>query len=266
MTKVVFTDLDGSLLDHETYAWEAARPALDRLRGDAIPWVLVTSKTRAEVEVWRERLRNDHPFIVENGGAAFIPRGYFPFPIPGALVRGRYDVLEWGTAHRKLAAGLEKAAAAAACRVQSFHAMTTEEAAAACNLPPAEAALAQRREYDEPFLILDAGRATDLLHAIEAQGLRWTRGGRFFHVTGNNDKSEAVLALRNLFLCAAGQVLTIGLGDGWNDIPFLEVVDFPVIIRTPWASELKSRLPSAHVTAASGPAGWNQAVQDLLSR
>jgi mannosyl-3-phosphoglycerate phosphatase len=266
MAKVVFTDLDGTLLDRDDYSWEPAQPALDRLRQDGIPWVFVTSKTRAEVEVWRERLRNDHPFIVENGGAAFIPRGYFPFSIPGAMPRGRYDIIEWGTAYRRLAAALDHAAHAAECPVEAFHKMTLEEVAARCDLPLSQAVLAQQREYDEPFLILDAGRTKELLRAIEAQGLRWTRGGRFYHVCGNNDKSEAVQALRNLFLCAAGQVMTIGLGDGWNDVPFLEVVDFPVILPSPWAAEIKSRLPHARVPASSGPAGWNEAVQDLLSR
>ena len=78
---VIFTDLDGTLLDRETYTWEAARPALDRVKRQGIPWVLVTSKTRGEVEFWRRCLGNEHPFIVENGGAVFVPAGYFPFAI-----------------------------------------------------------------------------------------------------------------------------------------------------------------------------------------
>jgi len=56
---VVFTDLDGTLLDEETYSWEAAEPALAMLRERGIPWVMVTSKTRAEVEVLRERMGED---------------------------------------------------------------------------------------------------------------------------------------------------------------------------------------------------------------
>lgn len=35
---LVFTDLDGTLLDHDTYSWEAARPALDRLKRQQVPW------------------------------------------------------------------------------------------------------------------------------------------------------------------------------------------------------------------------------------
>src|SRR5512140_1450875 len=77
---VVITDLDGTLLDADTYAWEMARPALQQLKSRGIPLVLATSKTRAESEFWRSLLEIGDPFIVENGGAAFIPKDYFPFP------------------------------------------------------------------------------------------------------------------------------------------------------------------------------------------
>src|SRR5215469_2449579 len=60
---LVFTDLDGSLLDAQTYSWHAARPAIECLDKRGTPWILVTSKTRAEVEFWREKLGHRHPFI-----------------------------------------------------------------------------------------------------------------------------------------------------------------------------------------------------------
>src|SRR2546423_300740 len=70
---VVFTDLDGTLLDAETYRYDAARQGLDRLREHAIPLIICTSKTRAEVEPLRNELGNTDPFIVENGGALYVP-------------------------------------------------------------------------------------------------------------------------------------------------------------------------------------------------
>jgi len=262
---IVFTDLDGTLLDHNTYSWEAARPALDQLRRQKIPWMFVTSKTRAEVERLRTQLANTHPFVVENGGAAFVPQGYFPFPIHGATGRDGYNVCEWGTPYATLTAALDQAAQASGCRIDAFHRMSVEQTAAACDLPVDEAALAKEREYDEPFVVLDPQRQEALLAAIAARGFHTVRGGRFHHVCGNNDKAVAVRALRDLFQHAYGPVTTIGLGDGWNDLPFLEVVDTPVIIQSPSAAEMKARLPRARVTAQSGPAGWGQAILDLRS-
>lgn len=266
MRKVIFTDLDGTLLDRETYVWEPAVPALDYLRGNHIPLIFVTSKTRAEVEVLRQRLGNAHPFIVENGGAVFIPWGYFPFTIPRAAPRFGYEVIEWGSPYPALTAVLEAAAQESGCRVRSFHQMTVEQIAAACDLPAEEAALAKQREYDEPFSTLDPDCDERLLQALEAHGFHTTRGGRFYHVCGNNDKAVALRSLRELFERANGRITTIGLGDGWNDLPFLEIVDIPVIIRSPWAEEMVAVLPRALLTEHDGPRGWNQAILDLFGK
>ena len=75
---VVFSDLDGTLLDHETYGFEAARPALEALRARRIPLVLASSKTAAEIAPLRARLGfSGCPAIVENG-AGVLPGGAMP--------------------------------------------------------------------------------------------------------------------------------------------------------------------------------------------
>jgi hypothetical protein len=65
---VVFTDLDGTLLDHATYSFGPARPALDALAAAGVPVVLCTSKTRAGPSTG-DRPSRHAPFVVENGGA-----------------------------------------------------------------------------------------------------------------------------------------------------------------------------------------------------
>ena len=261
---LIFTDLDGTLLDRDTYAWDAARPALDRLRQRGIPWVLVTSKTRAEVEAWRRCLENEHPFIVENGGAAFVPAGYFPYAVGAGKRRACYEVLEWGAPYAELVADLQRASQASQCRVRGFHEMTPEEVAALCDLPLSQAVLAKQREYDEPFVILDSNRAGALAAAIEKQGRHCTRGGRFWHILGANDKALAVETLTALFEQGNAPVRTIGLGDGLNDASFLNIVAAPVLIRSARAAELKARVPHGLETDRPGPAGWNEAVLALI--
>ncbi|MEO8369323.1 MAG: HAD-IIB family hydrolase [Candidatus Solibacter sp.] len=261
---VIFTDLDGTLLDHNTYSWEAARPALDRLRLQGVPWILVTSKTRAEVEFWRRRLDNEHPFIIENGGGAFVPVGYFPFAARGGKRRDSYEVIEWGMPYEQLVADLQKASQTSHCRVRGFHEMTAEEVARLCNLPLEQAVLAKQREYDEPFVVLDPDRAGALAAAIGDLGRRSTRGGRFWHILGASDKAQAVEALSAIFGQGNTPVRTIGLGDGLNDASFLNVVAAPVLIRSPQAAELLVRVPRGAVTDLPGPEGWNAAVLALI--
>ena len=76
-TALVVSDLDGTLLHQETYSFDEALPGIASLKERQIPVILVSSKTRAEIEPIREALGLEDPFVVENGGAAYIPRGAF---------------------------------------------------------------------------------------------------------------------------------------------------------------------------------------------
>jgi mannosyl-3-phosphoglycerate phosphatase len=62
-----------------------------------------------------------------------------------------------------------------------------------------------------------------------------------------------------------GALETVGIGDSLNDIPFLLVVDRPVLVRRlPGGQEKQMRIPALVRTAADGPAGWNEAVLTIL--
>ncbi len=262
---LLITDLDGTLLDHDTYSFEAARPALKILKERRIPLVLCTSKTRAEVEVWRMRLGNRDPFIVENGGAVFIPAGLFPFATASTPTIGEYHVLELGTPYTKLVEALGAAASESGCRLLGFSDMTAQQVAEACGMSVEAADLAKKRDYDEPFLIRDIDRTDRLLTAIKKRGFHWTRGGRFHHIIGENDKAKAVELLVRLYRELDPELVTIGLGDGPNDVSFLLKVDLPILIRTPLVDQLRAAVPRARVTQYPGPRGWNEAVVKALA-
>ncbi len=58
---MVFTDLDGSLLDHHSYSFVAREPALDHLRLASISVVPASSKTAAEILLLRDALGTTDP-------------------------------------------------------------------------------------------------------------------------------------------------------------------------------------------------------------
>lgn len=269
---LIFTDLDGSLLDTETYSHEAAAEALALLEQRGATLILVSSKTRSEMEPLRRRLNNHHPFIVENGGALFIPRGTFSFPIAEASTRDGYEVVEIGTPYVTLRAALNRIREELGCRLRGFGDLTVEEVAHLTGLPTAEALLATQREYDEPFILEDEGVGWDrLLAAVATQGLRCTRGGRFYHVMGANDKGIASRRLMSWYERLAernGQrPVTIGIGDSLNDRPMLAEVDYPILVRKPDGSyDPDVQLPHLIRADGVGPVGWNRSLTALLSR
>jgi mannosyl-3-phosphoglycerate phosphatase len=265
---LVFSDLDGTLLDQCTYSFEAALPAIELLRRKKIPLIICTSKTRAEVEVVRYRLRNTDPFIVENGGAAFVPAGYLPGRIPGVKEDSPYLVIEFGTPYGKLLKAFVLIKDYAGGKARGFADLSVEEIADLTHLFRPEAALAKKREYDEPFLVEDPSLIPAIEQAAAAVGLRITRGGRFFHLTGDNDKGRAVRRLQALYArTAGGSLRSIGLGDSLNDLPLLAAVDFPVLVQKPdGRHDSAVRLPNLILAPGVGPEGWRAAVFDLVSR
>jgi mannosyl-3-phosphoglycerate phosphatase len=261
---VIFTDLDGTLLDPKTYSFDEARLALDEIRRRRIPLVLCSSKTRAEMEVCRKRLDNSDPFVVENGAATFVPAGYFKHPT-GGVVRGDYVVTAFGTPYPAVREEFVRLRNNMHVAVKGFGDMTVEEIASLTGLSLDEADLARTREYDEPFIFQHRPEER-FLRAIEEAGLHWTRG-KLYHIMGDHDKGKAVRMLKRWYERERGKLVTIGLGDGFNDLPLLAAVDHPVLIPKEDGS-YDSRVDVAGLIKAKGigPEGWNRAVQDLLNR
>jgi len=263
---VIFSDLDGCLLDAETYAWEPARPALELLRRRGIPLVLCSSKTRAEMEVHREEFGLGGPFIVENGGAVLIPEGYFPSAPGSRDPRDPYRRLPLGAAYARLTEALADIQGATGLRLRGFGEMSAEEVSRLTGLALEAARRAKAREYDEPFL---ADLRPDQVERLEAEvmrrGLALTRAGRFYHLSGRHDKGVAVDVLARLFRDRFPHVRTVGLGDGANDLPMLARVDLPVIIpRGPAQVDPALADRPWRVAPAAGPAGWGAAVQEIV--
>jgi len=105
---IIFTDLDGTLLDGLTYSYDKALHAVELLRKKQIPIVFCSSKTRKEQEIYRDELGLFHPFIVENGGGIFIPEGYFQFNFDYDKAKDGYLIIELGIPYREIRRVLEK--------------------------------------------------------------------------------------------------------------------------------------------------------------
>ena len=256
--------MDGCLLDHNTYEWAPALPALKTLERLGAKVILTTSKTRAEVEYWQRLLELRDPFIVENGGAVVAPEGGLPSVPDEARVERKSVVWVLGWPRNQVVHSLHRAAAESRCDIRGFSDMTVEEVASHTNMPVEEAHLACRREYSEPFLLLTPKREPALLRAFLMHGLKVTRGGRFYHAQRHSGKGEAVARVVGLFEESREDVVTIGLGDGLNDESFLRIVDYPVILRSGQTDELSRRVPHARVTKEAGPAAWGAAVLEIL--
>jgi mannosyl-3-phosphoglycerate phosphatase len=156
---IIFTDLDGTLLDYSNYSFEAAMPALQLIKEKNIPLIICSSKKRKEIEHYRKKLYNLHPFISENGGGVFIPKGYFNFQLsdPRLVIEEdkQYHLIRLGAKYSDLRNALNELRAEG-FDIKGFGDMTVEEVTALTGLNIDEAEMAKVRDFDEPFVF--AGR------------------------------------------------------------------------------------------------------------
>ncbi len=266
---IIFTDLDGTLLDYATYSFEKALPALRLLKERDIPLIICSSKTAKEIKYYREKLENVHPFISENGGGIFIPKNYFKFEIRNTeceiTEENNYLVIRLGAPYYDLRKTLEELRNEGFA-VKGFGDMTVREIAETAQMSIAEAGMAKERDFDEPFIFEGNEKDTRrLFETIAEKGFHCTKG-QFFHILGNTDKGKSVSILIDSYAKAFGEVTTIAFGDSPNDVPMLENVEYPIIVQRPDKTYgVSGDIPNLRKIDGIGSAGWNKAIIELLS-
>lgn len=268
MKTIIFTDLDGTLLDRNTYSYQKALPLVKKLKRKETPIIFCTAKTRAENEYYQKKLKISDPFIVENGGAIFIPKDYFSFSFNYQKNKYKYKVIELGESYTRLRSALRKIRKETGFKIKGFGDMTTKEVAKDSGLPIKLAKLAKMKEYNESFNFYEEPKKERILtQKIKKADLRLTHGGRYYDIIGKNaDKGKAVRILTKLLKKKFGRIKTIGLGDSLNDVSMLKVVDVPILVQKPtgnWDRRIKSK--KIIKIKGVGPQGWIMAVKKFVT-
>lgn len=252
----IFTDLDGTLLNHHDYSWDAARPALSKLAERNIPVILCTSKTAAEVTAIQTAMALTWPFIVENGSAIIFSKEHYEHKQNDYFFGKRYkDILKQLHTLRRHSG----------YPFTGFYDMSTAAVAAATGLTAQQAELSKKRLCSEPLLW---NGDTEQLRQFEIDlgenGIRLLRGGRFFHAIDIKCGKGIALHWYMTHFQEGKDRVSVALGDGPNDTEMMEAADLAVII--PSLSGLAPAPRKNRIIHAEepGPAGWNKVILELL--
>jgi mannosyl-3-phosphoglycerate phosphatase len=260
---VVFTDLDGTLLEHNLYSFAPAKNALALLREKKIPVVFVTSKTRKETEHWRKKTGNLHPFVCENGGAIFIPKNYFSFRVKGTKKIGGYDAIVYSPGIKTVRSALKKIKKKGFA-LKCLSEMGITEAMGFTGLNRKMVKLSLEREFEECF-VLEKGGGKKLVKEIKSLGFEYFKGGRFHHIAKGHSKGKAVKELAWLYRKEFGKIETIGIGDSQNDFSMLKGVGRGILVKK---SNGNYEPDSGRFEKAGGigPEGWAKAVKKIMKK
>ena len=246
---LIFSDLDATLLDHNTYSFQEALPALQLIRKRKIPLILSSSKTYDEMIVIRKELNNHDPFIYENGSGIYFEG----------------NKVSLGISHSEISNLLQDLKKRFS--FISFYELGPEGIQKETGLDIYASERAYRREFTEPLIWKDSTQNLIIFkQLLQQNNLIAAQGGRFLTISSAKNKGDALLWVKKRYESIAKvKITTIGLGDSENDINMLDCADNAIIVRHP------KKLPpninghvSLIITDAIGPKGWNEAIINIL--
>jgi len=247
---VIFTDLDGTLLDFRTYRPSPRAVALLRdLTKLGILVIPVSSKTAAEVRPLMAELGLVGPAVVEGGPVIVLEEGSEKVtgPCRADLIAVLHQLRDRGWA------------------VRGMSEMSVEEVMELTGLGDAAARRAMTRSASEPFVLTGEPSGFEEGNLVEAAaelGASVARGGRFRHLLGRGiDKGAGVREVLAVITAVEG-IKIAAIGDAWNDLPMLEEVDLGFLLGN--VVEPEAVPPGVTRLERIGPQGFVDAVGRIL--
>ncbi len=257
--KIVFTDLDGTLLDHFSYSYEKSMPGIELLKKEEIPLVMVSSKTRPEMISLHTELGLDSPFVFENGAGIFYPMDE----------SGRYKIELNGRSIEELSEETHLLKNLLEREIKTILEMDIDEIVAYTGLSEEKAKYSIMRVASLPFILPEKSEISlERIHEINKKlahnELRLTRGGRFYHFSSiNANKGFAVRRILDFYrdIYHPEGLLTACMGDSENDIVMMEQVDRPFLVKKHDGTHIETGEVKTGLTQGIGPGGFTEAVK-----
>ena len=261
---LIFTDLDGSLLDHNNFEFREIQNFILKCIKNGIKIIPNTSKTKIEIQVFIDQLGQNLPFIVENGAAIHnLNLIHSKIKInDNSLVFSRSLSVILKQFKKNIPMDFQK-------RCMFLKDMTSTEQMKILGLNKKYLPFALNRDYSMP-LVFDGSRETlnEFTRHLKKIGMKLHEGGRVYNISDDCSKGKAMKTLiemlKNELKC---KTHTIVVGDSPNDISMLNACDQPCVIPLPNKKNL-SYLKDQKIIRATqtAPKGWEEVVRASLKK
>ena len=261
---ILFTDVEGSLIDTHTQQWQPALEWLNRLSQHEVPVILCSSKTAAEMMLLQKELNiGPQPLIAENGAVIQLADDWQD--------EEEYPRLILGSPHEEIQHILQQLRDSEGFKFTTFSDVNEQTISDWTGMNLKHAGLARLHEASETLIWRDSDeRMQAFEETMLSLGLQFVQGARFWHVLDQRGgKDQVVSWLLSRFQSREGfRRTSIGLGDGPNDASLLDSTDYAVVIKglNRLGIQLKKDTPErVYHTASGGPEGWREGLDYWLS-
>ena len=266
MEKVIFTDIDGTLLDSRFPNMDKMKELVGMTSQNGIHLIFCSSITELEQNRIKSEVHLHEPYIVENGGATIIPINYFKkTKITNSKISQNNYVIETGGPATKIRSLLKKIKYKYDIDFKGVSDLTLSELSKITKLSQEYASRMMDRKYSETIVQINKMKFTDFAKIIEQEGLNIIPGNQYFDITLGNDKGTAVKILIDAFRKEfTNNVIFFGIGDSKNDESMLSLVDFPMLVQKSDGSWEDLKFDKLNMINGVGPKGWEIALELIL--
>ena len=257
---LIFTDLDGTLLDRDTFEFKKISNYIKDIILKGIIIIPNSSKTREEIDIFNKELKENLPFIVENGAAIYNLNAInSSFPEKISLSRECAEILE--IFESKISYKLKK-------KCKFVNNLTFDEQIKKFGLPKEKLKYAMNREYTIP-LIFDGSKneKIDLFKSVRKVGLSLQEGGRIINLCDKTSKAQAMKMVVKIFKkIIKEKLITLGIGDNFNDLEMIKNSDIPCLVFNDKFKLEKININNCLVSKSPAPDGWVEVVKLALDK
>lgn len=266
---VIFSDIDGTFLDHNTFDEGKNFDILDTLTRCDHHFIFNSSKTFHEIKKLQEAHSATHPFICETGGGIYhkdMTLDSFDQKRDGYNIM--FESKRVNTFHNIVMKEIDDGFRQ---DLEIFDNIDETRKRRLSGLSAENLRLASKRDFS--MLIKwksDQKRFKLFRSVLSRHNLSIIKGSRFYHICGHQNKGKALL----YFLAKLSSsrkitnFITVGIGDSNNDVDMLLNVDFPCVVQSPSSAGLVKKIRNRNLIQSKNhaPKGWEECVHSVFTK
>ena len=237
---LIFTDLDGSILDRDTFKFDQIKQYMKKILNSGILIIPNSSKTESEIIEFNQELGENLAYISENGSVINglnLLNSNFPNKI--ILSREKKELVEIFT--NKVPENLQSK-----CKFISN--LNKKDQINIFGLGETKLKYALDRKYTEPFLFEGSkNEKKDLTKILKKNSLTIQEGGRVINLCDN-----------------VNNIKVIAVGDNYNDLDMLKNSDLPCLVFNDQFREDQINIDNLIISNRPSPDGWADVVKKAL--
>ena len=246
---IIFSDVDGTILDFEKYSYKISLPAIRALAGKGIPLILVSSKTYREMLKLHKRFMLPWPFIFENG-AGIAQHGTYTL-----YGKSYNELVQYKPIIQEICGAIIWADRLPLTKLSKYTGLSTRKVK---DMMARMASLL----FIAPHT-LNTQTINKQLHPF---GIAITTGGKFFTVIDSNvNKGNAVKIIHAMYRQQYKAIQTYAIGDGLNDVDMFKAVDKAYFVgKRNLFKTIQTLCPAIHKSKKEGPGGFCEVIDRIV--